>query len=128
MGEDEETPKGDGSVDSSTKFPASDHTENMADALARAKESVGEKAGLSGALAARMDSMSAASRRFADRWSLEHPNASSRSVITKVNHFMGVEMYFLPAKAVEKASGFLRDRLRPKQSVDQIPNTAKGSK
>lgn len=128
MGEDEEIPKGDGGVGSSTKFPTPDHTENMADALARVKESVAEKSGLSGALAARMDSMSAASRRFADRWSLNHQNARSRSVITRANHLVGTELYFLPAKAVEKASGFLRDRLRPKQSVDQIPDTAKGSK
>lgn len=111
MGEDVETPKGDGDVDSSTKFPVPDHAENMADALARAKEAVGEKGGLRGALAARMDTMSRtldkhARTSFVVKGGIFHP--------IEIQAITLDEMVLKPsARLVSKATGLLRDRLRP---------------
>ena len=126
MDEDAETPKGDGNVDSSTKFPAPDHAENIADALARAKEAVGEKAGLRGALAATADTLSRksgeiAKRRIVPRSGVFHyPDMQARAF-----H----DMLVRPSSWLfSSATGLIRDRLQPKRNLDQVTDASKGSK
>lgn len=111
------------------------HDENFSDAVEKALDSnddravelAGQKGGLRAALAARMDGLSRVARRYSDHYSFktEPTRLTGLRLFDAAAHGAGVEMYWLPAKAVEKTAGFMRDRLQPKQPTSKSPEASK---